>query len=512
MIVKYANTIILTILGVFVIGLYLILSQQLNLRGEEILKNWIKSSSLEIQQGNLLSSFTRNKQFILSSDVINGMTLYGLDNGQHYISLGNKFSFEKPEDLEIQKSTSQTLGFFHNQIFYRFKKNNLLLIVDVKSAFLQKLYVFTILIIFILFGLFNITIKKVQKEEEEKRTLGIIKIGKRLKHDISSAMSTVVSVAESSNKINESDKRSLLSSYERVGNILSDIDFKNTLSDNISNDKPIKNDLHFSAFITDIYHESIVKARNKSDIKWGFNIPTTLLSVCIKTNKTDLSRCIHNLIDNAVDAVGDRGNVDLSLQKNKDQIQLKIHDNGVGISGDDLKKIGTYGFSKKNQGQGLGIYHAKKCISAHQGFIEFQSEKNNGTTVIISLPLVETPELYKLEESFFSHTSYVLIDDDVSVFDRFKKSSLFSSFEKNLKHYPSTQEYMINKTAHDENTMFLVDYDIKNSDLNGVEFIKQNSIQNRSLLVTSYYDDPSVITNCRLHRIKIFPKNLIEHI
>jgi two-component system NtrC family sensor kinase len=72
----------------------------------------------------------------------------------------------------------------------------------------------------------------------------------------------------------------------------------------------------------------------------------------------------------------------------KDYIEIKISDNGCGISKEDLPKIFEPFFTTKGQkGTGLGLAVIWGIIDNHNGTITVESELNKGTTFTIHLPL-----------------------------------------------------------------------------------------------------------------------------
>lgn len=74
----------------------------------------------------------------------------------------------------------------------------------------------------------------------------------------------------------------------------------------------------------------------------------------------------------------------------KEYIEIKIADNGCGISKEDLSKIFEPFFSTKGQkGTGLGLAVIWGIIDNHNGTINVESELNKGTTFIIRLPLTQ---------------------------------------------------------------------------------------------------------------------------
>jgi PAS domain S-box-containing protein len=97
-----------------------------------------------------------------------------------------------------------------------------------------------------------------------------------------------------------------------------------------------------------------------------------------------------NVIRNAVEAVKEHGNVMVSLRyayESRQSVVVEIKDNGGGIDEEDMPHLFNPFFTRKNYGTGLGLSLVKKIIDIHQGTIDISSKKNEGTTVIIVLPL-----------------------------------------------------------------------------------------------------------------------------
>ena len=134
--------------------------------------------------------------------------------------------------------------------------------------------------------------------------------------------------------------------------------------------------------------------------KFGGTIDADLAAedMIVAADDMHFTNVIFNLLDNAVKYR--REDVPLSLFistriVSDDKVEMAIRDNGIGIKKDDLKKIFDkfYRVSTGNRhdvkGFGLGLAYVHKIIKDHNGDIRAESELNEGSTFIITLPLIK---------------------------------------------------------------------------------------------------------------------------
>ncbi len=113
----------------------------------------------------------------------------------------------------------------------------------------------------------------------------------------------------------------------------------------------------------------------------------------IKGNESYLKRLLTNLIKNAIDYNKPDGEVIISLNKNKNSIELKIVDTGIGISNNDLKYIFDRFYkvdqshTKQSGGAGLGLSIVQEIVKLHEGSIQISSQLNKGTKILIFFPV-----------------------------------------------------------------------------------------------------------------------------
>jgi len=112
----------------------------------------------------------------------------------------------------------------------------------------------------------------------------------------------------------------------------------------------------------------------------------------------DIGRVILNLINNAFYVVDEKkkqnpsgyeSTVSVSTKKINGQVEIKVKDNGNGISPKVLDKIFQPFFTTKptGQGTGLGLSLSYDIIKAHGGELRAETKEGKGATFIINLPI-----------------------------------------------------------------------------------------------------------------------------
>lgn len=107
----------------------------------------------------------------------------------------------------------------------------------------------------------------------------------------------------------------------------------------------------------------------------------------INASEELLKWVIENLIRNAVDAIHTKGNIQLSLIKEKGIFKIIVKDDGKGMDKKLYKNIFKPGLTTKERGWGLGLSLSKRIISQyHKGKIYlYKSEINKGTSFVIEI-------------------------------------------------------------------------------------------------------------------------------
>ena len=113
----------------------------------------------------------------------------------------------------------------------------------------------------------------------------------------------------------------------------------------------------------------------------------------IEISKDDFVNVFANILENAIKYSSEDPQIKIITENKKDNIVIKIIDNGIGMSSRVKDKIFDkfYRESKGNvhnvKGHGLGLSYVKKIIDLHNGTIYADSEIGKGSEFIITLPL-----------------------------------------------------------------------------------------------------------------------------
>lgn len=112
----------------------------------------------------------------------------------------------------------------------------------------------------------------------------------------------------------------------------------------------------------------------------------------VDADKNQLSQVLHNLVENARDAVGARedGRIVVTTQcgATPDRITLTVEDNGPGVPPELKDRVFTPYFTTKTTtgGTGLGLAIVHRIVSDHGGRITVSSARGGGAVITVELP------------------------------------------------------------------------------------------------------------------------------
>ena len=101
-----------------------------------------------------------------------------------------------------------------------------------------------------------------------------------------------------------------------------------------------------------------------------------------------IQKVLTNLILNANEAIRNGGGIRIASELKGNLLFLSISDDGCGMAREFIERHLFRPFqTTKKQGMGIGLFHSKKIIEAHQGRIEVESEEGRGSIFRLFLPI-----------------------------------------------------------------------------------------------------------------------------
>ena len=108
-----------------------------------------------------------------------------------------------------------------------------------------------------------------------------------------------------------------------------------------------------------------------------------------RVDREQMKRVMINLLDNAIDAIDEEGQVEvgLSYDRSRGVVEIEVADDGQGIPLEHNSRVFEPYFSTKKHGTGLGLAIVHDIIGDHNGSIRIQPREPRGTRFIIELPV-----------------------------------------------------------------------------------------------------------------------------
>jgi two-component system cell cycle sensor histidine kinase/response regulator CckA len=143
-----------------------------------------------------------------------------------------------------------------------------------------------------------------------------------------------------------------------------------------------------------------------------------------------LSQALMNLCTNARDSMPNGGLLRIKAKKIGNHAELIVSDNGQGMDAKTIEQCFNPFFTTKpiGKGTGLGLSTTYGIVKSHEGMIAIDSKPDQGTTIRITFPLVQTAaEIEKLSEPPPSKISYgngetiLVVDDEQEILNAMQK-------------------------------------------------------------------------------------------
>lgn len=333
----------------------------------------------------------------------------------------------------------------------------------------------------VLGGFINSTMKKLSNQLDRE-----LKIAAQVAHDIRSPLSALQILTEQQLIELEESKRILLrDAVYQIRDIVNNLD-QNSFSKST--------ETQIAILLEHIISERRAALIEKSiQINQKFEVESYAL-FC-KVLPSDIRRVFTNLINNSFEAVQPGiGVINISLSCNDSEIIIIISDNGCGIPDNIQKSLFSRGFTTKKGGSGLGLFHARETILQSKGTIDIKSKINDGTHIIIKLPIQSPPSWFLTKLVIPDNSIIVCVDDSISIWNAWQEK--LKKIPANLElRYCNNRNKLLRELGKEDikPKIYLVDYEFSGQSYTGLDLIKKIEQYKKNsdliFLVTSRSDE-----------------------
>jgi two-component system, NtrC family, nitrogen regulation sensor histidine kinase NtrY len=108
----------------------------------------------------------------------------------------------------------------------------------------------------------------------------------------------------------------------------------------------------------------------------------------VSVDPEQIRRVVINLVDNAIEAMDQKGTIDIETHHDaaNSLVRIIVADDGPGIPAAEREKLFLPYYSTKRRGSGLGLAIVRRIVAEHGGSIDVSDNTPHGTRFAIELP------------------------------------------------------------------------------------------------------------------------------
>jgi signal transduction histidine kinase len=348
-------------------------------------------------------------------------------------------------------------------------------------------------------------------------------------HDIRSPLAALEMVTQMTDSLPEDTRLIIRSAVGRIRDIANSLLLKNqeqTLANHPgatklpAHDEPKSLQL-LSSVMDVLVTEKRMQYRSKLGVEIECNLDRASYGLFSTLQLGEFKRVLSNLINNAVEGLGtvEQGRVSILLTpgRHAQEILLCIQDSGKGIPPELVARLGQRGETHgKVGGSGLGLYHARTSVESWGGTLAIESQVDVGTRILITLPRSPAPDWFVPVLRVSPKETVVILDDDTSIHQIWRER--FDPYPSvQLVHCSTPDELIAWHTQHAmhghptdaaNSVTYLCDYELIGHEKSGLDTIEHLGISNRSILVTSRFEETKIRERCEQMGVKLIPKGM----
>ncbi|MEB2264021.1 ATP-binding protein [Priestia megaterium] len=106
----------------------------------------------------------------------------------------------------------------------------------------------------------------------------------------------------------------------------------------------------------------------------------------VRGSRNELNQVLLNIMKNGIEAMRAGGTLRVGLYKREGQVHIQIEDTGIGMTSEQVNRLGTAFYSLKEKGTGIGLMVSYQLVEQMNGRIEVESIPGKGSTFTLIFP------------------------------------------------------------------------------------------------------------------------------
>jgi two-component system sensor histidine kinase PilS (NtrC family) len=278
--------------------------------------------------------------------------------------------------LQVRDALPEMQKIWQNNNSYYFEKNLRGFSLGISISSIEKVSTFERLLVFLITDLS--AIKEIESKLKEKEHLALIgEMAAGLAHEIRNPLASISGSVQFLRRELplEPDLRNLMDIIVKESERLSAF-IEEFL--NFSKQLPLEtSEFDLAGVVDDV---TAMIARNRIAVRF---IKKYNPGSMVRADFKKIKQLAWNLLNNAVKALKEKGNIEINIYREAGTIHLSIRDFGVGMDREEIERIFIPFYSKFASGIGLGMNIVKRIVEEHGFTMEIHSEKNLGTEVVV---------------------------------------------------------------------------------------------------------------------------------
>lgn len=354
-------------------------------------------------------------------------------------------------------------------------------------------------------------IAQAEKEIELEKKAAKAEIAREVRHNLRTPLAALMGIPNRLSESEEDEKELLRDISQQIQDLIGKLDQGRSADLVKSQDMNI--------------YDTLLSAKQQiaktipDRIDFRFEVDDLISSDLVKHIPFELRAIFSNMILNSIEAIDGQGRVIVRAFETATHVVVTISDTGKGISTDIISNIFDKDFSfGKSKGSGIGLYHAKSFIQQWRGSIHVESNEDMGSIFTIKLPIDDKASWYLDRIKVREDSEIFVLDDQQSALTLWRQKFFATPHLEKVSFFNKIEDFKRTSSRWSKNSVFLLDFDLGDQSINGIELLESVPKGSVRCLVTGHFDDQEVRQQCIDKGIYLVPKSgiaslcILQHI